>query len=278
MAKCIYCGKDAGWFNNAHKECKAHHEAGIRQLQELLASCFQSHTDFYLKATEVQTLIREHYLKPDDLETLYTECLDQAMQSYLNDGLIDGQEKATVARFLQFTELPAVTLNRNGAIEQMLQAEVLADIINGRTPAPKITIQGNFPFLLQKNEHLVWLFRSITFYEQKVKREYRGRSSGMSFRICKGGYYRTGGFKGHPVETTYMQRIGTGDCCLTNRHLYFASPEKSIKIPFKKIMHLDSYSNGLGVNRDGANAKPLFFEGLNSWFCHNVISNLAGEV
>jgi hypothetical protein len=50
----------------------------------------------------------------------------------------------------------------------------------------------------------------------------------------KGVYYRTGGFKGHPVETTIMQRIGMGSVCLTDKNLYFASPEKSLKIHIQK--------------------------------------------
>lgn len=43
---------------------------------------------------------------------------------------------------------------------------------------------------------------------------------------------------------------------------------------FSKILSLDPYSNGLGVQKDGANDKPMFFENLNSWFCFNAISNL----
>lgn len=89
---------------------------------------------------------------------------------------------------------------------------------------------------------MIWLFRNITLHQQKVQREYVGRTHGMSFRVMKGVYYRTGGFKGHPVETTIMQRIGTGSVCLTDKNLYFASPEKSLKIPYSKVLSIESYS------------------------------------
>ncbi len=121
---------------------------------------------------------------------------------------------------------------------------------------------------------MLWLFRDVTLMMQKVRRETVGRTRGVSVRICKGVYYRTGGFKGTPVETTYMQRIGTGSVCLTDKNLYFHCPEKTLKIPFPKILSLDPYSNGLGVQKDGTNDKPMFFENLNSWFCYNAISNL----
>ena len=39
----------------------------------------------------------------------------------------------------------------------------------------------------------------------------------MSFRIMKGVYYRTGGFKGYPVETTIIQKMGTGSVCFTDK-------------------------------------------------------------
>jgi hypothetical protein len=41
-----------------------------------------------------------------------------------------------------------------------------------------------------------------------------------------------------------------------------------------RSLSLDPYSNGLGVQKDGANDKPMFFENLDSWFCYNAISNL----
>lgn len=176
-------------------------------------------------------------------ETLFVDVLDSAVKNYLNDGIIDEAEKWTVARFIQFSGLPQSVLNRNHAIEKILQAEIIQDILNGKKPQPKITVVGSFPFMLAKNETFLWLFREITFYEQKVHREYRGRSRGLSFRICKGVYYRIGSFKGTPIDSTYIQRIGTGNVCLTDRHFYFSCPEKSLKIPYNRVLNIETYSN-----------------------------------
>ena len=90
----------------------------------------------------------------------------------------------------------------------------------------------------------------------------------------KGVYYRTGGFKGTPVETTSMQKVGIGMVCLTTKNIYFSSPEKSFKIPYDKIISVNSYSNGIDLQKDGAREKPFFLEGVDSWFCYNVIANL----
>ncbi|MDE6447360.1 MAG: hypothetical protein K2L35_03475 [Muribaculaceae bacterium] len=274
MGKCKYCGQDAGFFRSQHAECEQSHQNGIARIMAILAGCFERKEDFYLHQNELQAICREAFVTDDICRQIYCRAFDAAIEQYLDDGIIDNDEERTVARFMQFTGLPQHLLNANKSLEKVVQSKVLQELLNGQVPTPRITISGSFPFLLSKNEHMLWLFRNVTLQMQKVRRETVGRTRGVSVRICKGVYYRTGGFRGHPIETTYMQRIGTGSVCLTDKNLYFHSPEKSLKIPFSKILSLDPYSNGLGVQKDGANDKPIFFQHLNSWFCYNVISNL----
>lgn len=274
MGKCKYCGQSAGLFHSKHAECEQRHLSGVARIRSILAGCFQNREDFYLHQGEIKKICQEAYISGEDTRSIYCQSLDAAVEQYLDDGVIDGEEERTVARFMQFTNLSQQVLNANRSLEKVVQSKVLQELLNGQVPSPRITISGNFPFLLNKNEHMLWLFRDVTLQMQKVRRETVGRTRGVSVRVCKGVYYRTGGFKGTPVETTYMQRIGTGSVCLTDKNLYFHCPEKTLKIPFSKILSLDPYSNGLGVQKDGANDKPMFFENLNSWFCYNAISNL----
>lgn len=273
MGKCKYCGLDAGFFRNHHDECERKFKQGLSEISQIVAGCFHSKTDFYLKDTEIKRIVSDSNINRESLEKEYLSLFDNAVEQYLNDGIIDSNEERTLARFIQFSGMPNNVLNSNRSIEKMLQAKVIQDILAGNVPAPRIQIAGDFPFMLAKTEHLVWLFRNVTLHQQKVKKEYVGRSHGMSFRIMKGVYYRTGGFKGHPVETTIMQKIGIGSVCFTDKNIYFASPEKSLKIPYTKILSVDSYSNGVGIQKDGANDKPIFLEGVNSWFAYNVIAN-----
>lgn len=274
MGTCKYCGQSAGLFHSKHAECHQRHLNGIACIKSILASCFQLKDDFYLHQNEINRICRESHISSEVCHNVYCESFDSAIEQYLNDGIIDQTEERSVARFMQFTRLSQTALNANKSLEKVVQSKVLQELLNGQVPQPRITISGNFPFLLNKNENMIWLFRDVTLLMQKVRRETVGRTHGMSMRVCKGVYYRTGGFRGHPIETTYMQRIGTGSVCITDKNLYFHCPEKSLKIPFSKILSLDPYSNGLGIQKDGANEKPMFFENLNSWFCYNVISNL----
>ena len=111
-------------------------------------------------------------------------------------------------------------------------------------------------------------------YEQRTRTQYQGGYSGVSVRIAKGVYYRTGGFKGHPVKIEEMKYIGTGIFAITNKHVYFASSSKSFRIQFGKIITMDPYEDGIGLQKDGATAKPQVFKNIDGWFTYNVISNL----
>ena len=278
MGKCRYCGQSAGLFHNSHAECEQQHLAGVGRIRGLLLDCFDNKKDFYLIRGELENICRGAFVSEESCWQLYRTVFDEAVERYLDDGVIDEGEERTVARFIQFSGMTQTDLNANGSLEKVVQSKVLYELLNGKVPSPRLTIAGDFPFLLSKKEHLIWLFRNVTLHTQKVRRQTVGRTRGVSVRICKGVYYRTGGFRGHPVETTYMERVGTGSVCLTDRHLYFHCPMKALKIPLDKILSLDPCSNGLGIQKDGANDRPLFFENLNSWFCYNAISNLVSSV
>ena len=61
----------------------------------------------------------------------------------------------------------------------------------------------------------------------------------------------------------------------TNKHLIFQSPTAAQKVPYTKMIGVTPYSDGIEVHRDGANAKRLTFQGFDSWFLMNVISQIA---
>lgn len=274
MGECKYCHKDAGWFSSKHQECEDKYIIGVSKLKAIIRNCFEKKEDFFLYKSETDRIISESYIGNEFLITIYSALLEEAINKYLNDGVIEKQEEACIARFMQFSGFPQSSLNTTHALEKVVQSLVIQEILKGNIPKPAITIAGDFPFMLSKNETLIWMFRNIVLHEQKTKKEYTGRSSGFNIRVAKGIYYKIGGFKGTPVETSNMQRISEGSVCLSDKNLYFSSMEKSLKIPYDKIISIESYSNGLGLQRDGANSKPVFFERLDSWFCYNVISNL----
>nr|CBX28878.1 hypothetical protein N47_B20240 [uncultured Desulfobacterium sp.] len=150
----------------------------------------------------------------------------------------------------------------------------MADVLNGVIPQ-RMSIDGNLPINLQKGEQIVWAFSGSKYLEDKTRRQFVGGSQGVSIRVMKGVYYRVGAFKGQAVEHTERIHIDTGWVVVTNKNIYFAGPRKSVRLPYKKIVSFEPFSDGVGVMRDAATAKPQIFVTGDGWFTYNLVTNLS---
>lgn len=274
MGDCIYCCKDAGFLKSKHSDCEARHINGCSSLKSLLSNAFVNGIDFYTIDRQIKTILSDSYINSEKLKQIYLNAFDEAISNYLYDGVISDTEKKTVARFQQYTSLPQQVLNSNKSLEKVVQSDILQSVLNGIIPTPSITIQGSLPFMIGKDEKILWVFRDVELVEQKIKREFVGRSQGMSFKVMKGVYYRVGSFKGSPIETTQMLSVGRGVLVLTDKTIYYNCQQKSLKIPYKKLISIEPYSDGVGFQKDGASSKPFFLKGMDSWFTYNLITNL----
>lgn len=274
MGECKFCHKDAGLLKKEREECRSKYVEACGIVRKTIEQCFATKTDFYTKANEVNTAMNYGMIAGEDKDKLYVSCLDSAVASYLSDNIIDDSEYKMIIRFVQFSGMPQTAINANNSLEKVVQSQVLCEILNGKVPAPRFSIAGGLPFMQERDESPVWVFRNITLHEQKTIRRTVGRTRGFNICVAKGIYYRTGGFNGTPVETTSMQKVGVGMVCLTTKNIYFSSPEKAIKIPYDKIISVNTYPNGIDLQKDGARERSVFLEGVDSWFCYNVIANL----
>lgn len=204
----------------------------------------------------------------------YLYVLDKAAKNFLADGMLTDQEQRKIDDYVSALSLPVNNLPAefNGSdLAKLGQAAILKNFERGILPPRNMSV----PVILGKTESVLWSFNGVTLYEEKIQREWVGRSRGMSFRICRGVYYRTGGSKGHPVEHSTMQPLGTGSLYVTNKNLIFHAMMKGVKIPYKKIIGATPYSDGIEIHRDGANAKRLTMQGFDPWFVMNLLSMIA---
>jgi hypothetical protein len=116
-------------------------------------------------------------------------------------------------------------LDQYGAFTSVVKIAVIRDVLNGIIPS-KLEVDGNLPINLHKSEQLVWVFYGTEFLEDKTHRQYVGESSGVSIRIMRGVYYRTGAFKGEAVNRTERIHVDTGLLAITNKHIYFSGEAK----------------------------------------------------
>lgn len=218
-----------------------------------------------------QRVISTLPISQQDANEAYYYVLNKAAHNFLNDGMLSDDEQRKIDCYVNTLALPLNNLPASlhgSEIEKLGQAAVLKNLQRGVLPQKSFSA----PIMLGRSETVLWAFNGVTVYEEKIEREWVGRNRGMSFRVCRGVYYRTGGSKGHAVEHASMQPIGTGTLYVTNKNLIFHSMMKGMKIPYKKIIGVNPYSDGIEIHRDGATAKRLTMQGFDPWFLMNAMS------
>lgn len=211
---------------------------------------------------------------PFNIEDAYLYVLNKAATNFLKDGLISDVEQKKIDDYVSYLALPVNNLPaqyQDSEISKLGQVSILKDIQRGIIPNTGIMA----PIVLGKKETVLWTYNGVSLYQEKVTREWVGRSRGMSFRVMRGVYYHTGGSKGHPVEHSSMELQGTGSLFVTNKNLIFYSASKGLKLPFNKIVGITPYSDGIEVHKDGANVKRIAMQGFDPWFIMNLLSQIS---
>ena len=210
---------------------------------------------------------------PSNIEDAYLYVLNKAATNFLKNGMITDDQQQKIDDYVNYLALPVNNLPaqyQNSEISKLGQVSILKSIQRGIVPHTNMTA----PIILGRNESILWTYNGVSLYQEKITKEWVGRTGGFSFRIIKGVYYRTGQMKGHPVEHSSMEFNGTGALYVTNKNLIFYSTSKSVKIPYNKIIGLTPYSDGIEVHKDGTNQKRMTMQGFDPWFIMNLLSQI----
>lgn len=279
MGKCNLCGEYAGYFRYRHRACVEKREWANNTLVSTGVALLHGEgaggeSDVVKGWKSWRQVADEGFLNDAERKGFAVKVLEEAIERSLEDKLLEEPEQERLMAWMDEAELdrndPAVDPLRH----RLFRAQMLRQLFNGEEPNT-IGLDGNLPVLLTKKEKLLYIFQGVNFYEDRTTTRYEGRSSGVSIRVAKGVYYRTGGFKGHPVQETSTTLIDTGMVVLTDMQIYFHGPKKSFRTPYNKIIGLEPYSDGVGLRKDGATAKPQIFQGLDGWFTYNIIKHFA---
>jgi len=222
----------------------------------------------------ISEIEKSSFVPSSERNDLLIKGWENSVEQFLEDGILDATEEKRLAEFKGRFALSQSDLDRNGELTKTVKAAVLRDVLNGVIPQ-RISVEGNLPINFQKGEQVVWAFSGSEYLEYKTRREFVGGSRGISVRIMKGVYYRVSAFKGHTVENTERVHIDTGWVVITTKNIYFAGSQKSIRIPYTKIVSFTPFSDGIGVMRDATTAKPQIFVTGDGWFTYNLVTNIS---
>ena len=191
----------------------------------------------------------------------------------LDDGILSESEEAQLTGFAHQAGV-LEQVRHHASYQQVVKAAVLRDVAQGQIKS-RVSIAGGVSINLQKGETLLWAFRDTEYLEDRERREFVGSSQGVSFRVMKGVYYRVGSFKGRPITRQERVSLGTGTLYVTDKNLYFAGSQKTMRVPYSKIVAFEQFTDGIGIMRDAATAKPQIFVTKDGWFTCNLVTQLA---
>lgn len=274
MADCDLCGKKAGLFRRRHEECLKIHERGAAEIIEIIAQAATSAGPMESLLSRVEGVASKSYIASRNLPELMVKGWESAVDRALDDDLLTTEEEVSLGRLAEVVGLSRELLDASGARTKLVKACVIRELLADKLPH-RVKISGTLPFNLQKTEDIVWLFNDVSYYEERTTTTYSGGYQGISLRVAKGVYYRTGGFRGHPTPVTKTVQVDNGVLAATGRHLYFAGKSKSFRVPYSKIVTFTPYQDGIGIHRDAMTAKPQLLITGDGWFTFNLVTNLA---
>ena len=275
MGDCLFCGESAGWFRGEHARCRARYHDAIHTMRQLAidaALTGAGRDDLRERLAEIAKTGATDRIDPMSAERAIGVGLDGALTLALADHSLSRTELESLTAYQEhFGIEPSPEY-----LDRVRRAVLLANLMGGVLPrlGPRDFGLGGLPFNFMKSESLLWLFGGVEYLTEVTQREYVAGSKGMSLRVAKGVYVRTGGMRGRTVSATEMKVVDRGVVAVTTKHLYFKGDGlrgRSFRIRLDRIVSFEPYEDGVGIMRDTQRAKPEAFLTGDGWFTANLL-------
>lgn len=132
-----------------------------------------------------------------------------------------------------------------------LQADLIA---NGVRP-----ISAN---LVLKPKEIAVASSPATLCRYKTRTQFVGGSHGLSIPLGHGFRYRVSSFRGHPIQTDVLAQLDVGTLVITNQRLVFLGTKRDVSTSIAKQLQVEPFSNGIGVSREGKEARDIYLFSL----------------
>ena len=270
--KCSICGNKTKWFAKEHEKCKEILTKQQLEILQIVFDCIVNNNGKIEDAkTEVESLIYKYNIKDNHKDVLHFLIIDHIVNAMIENDRWTAEREEKLFYFI-YRSIDILILLKMPAYEKALKASFMSKLNRGILPEHN---NEDTTINLLKNEIIAWGNIYAQFFEQTTNVHYQGGHAGFGIKVAKGLYFRTGAFKGKPVQTTQMKHIANGNMTLTNKNIYFQSSARSLRIPYSKIISMEPYTDGLGIHLDGARSKPILFKDIDGWFAFNAISLLS---
>lgn len=223
------------WRGNARRKFSGRAEEAVRQITTAALA-----PDTYPAAEAAMRAAPERHRTQ-----IVASAMLRAVDGVLADKTLDEHEEAAIAawtrRFQPNDRDPATALAR----KYIDAARRLRALTEGRPET-----QGPPPggILLQRGEDLLWSSEARAAEAARVNRTIRS-GAGVSVRLARGVYYRTGVGDYTPVSRTALQPLGRVFVAVTTKGVLVGGAEVR-RVPFEKILAVQPASDGLILQTD----------------------------
>ena len=116
MGTCKYCGKDAGWFSQAHSECKSKHDQGIVDFKAVVSSYFTGRSTAANVQNSRNKLKVDAFLSEEDI----CQVADEGIRHYTASihRPFSPASMRLMDDFLNAAGVAYSSINRNGAVDE----------------------------------------------------------------------------------------------------------------------------------------------------------------
>lgn len=273
MSVCKYCGERAGWFSDAHEDCKLRAAQGVESLKTEVGKAVMDGRKYEEIADKIHSIIADDHVPEQDARAALKQGWSDGAVSKALKQPVTPEEFEAIWRFYQqagYTQDEVVKLPGH---MQACFSWLLYQVLHGEI----VPYDGPVQFNLQHGEIAVFGFGSIILYEERASSSYAGGYSGASIRVGRGLYYHFGGMQGHRVQTSSLQEVDYGQALITSQNFYFGGECTNFKIPFSQIIRFEPYEDGIGIAKNHGK-KQLFVVHSHKdcgWFIYNVMQALA---
>jgi hypothetical protein len=275
MALCKLCGQSAGIFRHEHTDCRKKFDEGCDELMKFFVGYLTSditseHFRDLVNETAEQSLIRG-----PERERAIGLGISKSIAAAVEDRVLTDDELLKIANLVHAFEFD-IAKSRFGYLVHipLSQALTLRDLDRGVAQS-HTTFSDLPPIALQRGEEVLWMWYDVTHYGLKKTAQWVAGSQGVSLRLMKGVYFRAGATKGQRVEASEVVVNDVGNLVVTQHNIYFHGNRSSLRLALRKIVSVETYSDGIGIMMEAAQPKPQIFKLTDQMFAANLILKAA---
>lgn len=215
---------------------------------------------------EARLLVERQQLEYAERYRQATKVFRQKIDLALADGRLTDDEARDIVGYAQAN---GISLSSPDGI-LLRKAAYLQTILNGNPCSPPVPVPAGIVW--EPGERFLYAWPNTSISEYQTQKHYVAGTAGVSVRVCKGVYVRSGGIRGHVETSKGFERLGSGLVAVTNRNVYVMAPVEPFKAPLKKLVSVRAFSDGVVLNFTGRQ-KMLALDANDHWFMANILMN-----